>query len=211
MFNTAFYQSLDAAQKEEFQYAIIRARLVQEGFVDVDRHRNDWNWADFTMRKVGERDSIKVQQKGNMEVHEKYLGKGIWMCWIEKDSGDIYLVPHDELKQILSEIHPYFESASYKKQDWYNFPSMSKDQKLALEQFVYPSSESKLIEKINEFNKSYKEEVGKLDRRRGAEPNADLSLQESICDKMYAKLVGMMEALELMTGCEWHLDQRLVL
>ena len=76
------YENLNAKQKENFNYHKVAAALADYGY-DSMRLNNDWQGADFIAVKNDE--MLKVQLKGRFTVDKKYIGKDIYVAFIEND------------------------------------------------------------------------------------------------------------------------------
>ena len=92
------YNELNAKQKENFNYHKVASSLADYGY-DSMRLNNDWQGADFIAVK-GEQ-MLKVQLKGRFTVDKKYIGKDIFIAFLESDSVKIY--NHDAVIMDLSE------------------------------------------------------------------------------------------------------------
>jgi hypothetical protein len=87
------YSSLNARQKENFNFQKVSAVLADYGFVTM-RLSDDWEGADFIAHHVSGSQFLKVQLKGRLEVNTKYKDKDIWSCFRHKENW--YLYPHDD-------------------------------------------------------------------------------------------------------------------
>jgi len=76
----------------------VASSLADYGY-DSMRLNNDWQGADFIAVK-GEQ-MLKVQLKGRFTVDKKYIGKDIFIAFLESDSVKIY--NHDAVIMDLSE------------------------------------------------------------------------------------------------------------
>jgi hypothetical protein len=90
------YENLNAKQKENYNYHKVAAALADYGY-DSMRLNNDWQGADFITVKNDE--MLKVQLKGRFTVDKKYIGKDIYVAFIENDIIKIY--DHDEAVNML--------------------------------------------------------------------------------------------------------------
>ena len=90
------YEKLNAKQKENFNYHKVAAALADYGY-DSMRLNNDWQGADFIAVKNDE--MLKVQLKGRFTVDKKYIGKDIYVAFIENDIIKIY--EHDKVVKML--------------------------------------------------------------------------------------------------------------
>ena len=88
------YISLNAKAKEMYNFQKVSAVLADYGFTTMWLN-NDWQGADFIAVHIDGTTDMKVQLKGRLSFNRKYLGKNIYICFIE--NGDTYLYPHDEM------------------------------------------------------------------------------------------------------------------
>ena len=96
IFDKIDYDSLNSKQKENFNYHKVASALADYGY-DSMRLNNDWEGADFIAVKGDE--MIKVQLKGRFTVDKKYLGKDIFIAFIENNIVKIY--KHDDVVEML--------------------------------------------------------------------------------------------------------------
>ena len=96
--NKIDYNSLNSKQKENFNYHKVASALADYGY-DSMRLNNDWQGADFIA--VNGDNMIKVQLKGRFTLDKKYLGKDIYVAFIENEVVKIY--KHDNAILILPE------------------------------------------------------------------------------------------------------------
>ena len=87
------YNSLNAKQKESFNFQKIAAAFADYGFSCIQL-TDDWNGADFLANHVNGRTLLRVQLKGRLTFATKYLGKDLWICFPMGES--VYCYPHDE-------------------------------------------------------------------------------------------------------------------
>ena len=90
------YEKLNAKQQENFNYHKVASALADYGY-DSMRLNNDWQGADFIAVKGDS--MLKVQLKGRFTVDKKYLGKKIYIAFIEDNIVKIF--KHDEAVNML--------------------------------------------------------------------------------------------------------------
>ena len=90
------YSELNSRQKENYNFHKVASALADYGYNSM-RLNDDWQGADFIAVKNDE--MIKVQLKGRFTVDKKYLGKEIYIAFIE--DGNIKFYSHDEAVNIL--------------------------------------------------------------------------------------------------------------
>ena len=98
IFNKIDYNSLNSKQKENFNYHKVASALAEYGY-DSMRLNNDWQGADFIA--VNGDNMIKVQLKGRFTLDKKYIGKDIYIAFIEDKIVKIY--NHDYALSIVPE------------------------------------------------------------------------------------------------------------
>ena len=86
------YKSLNARQKETFNFQKVSGVLADFGFSTI-RLSDDWQGADFIANHISGQQFLKVQLKGRLTLDQKYQGKDIWVCFRHHDVW--YLYPHD--------------------------------------------------------------------------------------------------------------------
>lgn len=114
---------LNARQKETYNFHHVAARLSEYGYNCI-LLSDDWLGADFiAYHNEGER-FYRIQLKGRMTVDQKYLGKGIYIAFIEDDL--MFVFPHDEVvARILAAGH-MDSTASWSDKGKYTWPSVPK-------------------------------------------------------------------------------------
>ena len=94
------YSELNSKQKENFNFHKVSSALADYGFNSM-RLNDDWQGADFiAVHKDGDT-MLKVQLKGRFCIDKKYLGKEIWIAFIENNLVKIY--KHDEAVASLND------------------------------------------------------------------------------------------------------------
>jgi hypothetical protein len=91
------YKTLNARQKENYNFHKVASALAEYGYNSM-RLNDDWQGADFIAIKGEE--MIKVQLKGRFTIDKKYLGKEIYIAFIE--DGVIKIYDHDVVVNSLS-------------------------------------------------------------------------------------------------------------
>ena len=108
------YNQLNAREKENYNYHKVASALADYGF-DSMRLNNDWQGADFIAVKGDE--MIKVQLKSRFTLAKKYVGKQIYIAFIENNEVKIY--SHDDALDIATKN--ILQSSSWIKNNAYNF------------------------------------------------------------------------------------------
>ncbi len=112
------YRTLNARQKENFNFQKVSAILADYGFVTL-RLSDDWQGADFIALHISG-DVLRVQLKSRLTFHNKYLSRGLYIAFPEE--GAWYLYPHDELFEKILRATKIGSSRSIKERGGYSFP-----------------------------------------------------------------------------------------
>ena len=94
--NKVNYKDLNARQKENYNYHKVASALAEYGFNSM-RLSDDWQGADFI--SVNGDDMVKFQLKGRFTIDKKYIGKDIYIAFIEEEKIKIY--NHDKAVSII--------------------------------------------------------------------------------------------------------------
>ena len=126
------YEDLTAKQQEIFNFQQAAAKLAEFGFncIKLD---DDWQGADFLAYHKDGDHTLKVQLKGRALIDKKYLGKDLYMCFPVDE--DWFLIPHDELVEIVGTVTNALNTSSWLEQGQYHFPRLSRELSASLGQF----------------------------------------------------------------------------
>tara|TARA_R110002072_G_scaffold203959_1_gene362005 strand:+ start:515 stop:907 length:393 start_codon:yes stop_codon:yes gene_type:complete len=97
-FTKIIYSQLNSKQKENYNFHKVASALADYGYNSL-RLNDDWQGADFIA--INGDDMIKIQLKGRFTVDKKYIGKEIFIAFIENNI--IKLFNHDEAVSILTD------------------------------------------------------------------------------------------------------------
>ena len=122
IFEKVLYETLNARQKELFNYHKVAATLVDYGFNCI-KLTDDWQGADFLAYHVNGERTLKIQLKSRLTIQGKYDGKDIWMVFPHK--GFWYLIEHDRLVKKIGEYTDWLESISWKDRRGYSSVSIN--------------------------------------------------------------------------------------
>ena len=126
------YDSLNAKQKEIYNFQKIAALLADYGFNCI-KLADDWNGADFVaVHKDGDT-VLKAQLKARCLIAKRYMGKDLWMAFPIENHW--YIVPHDELLDVIRETTGALETRSWVEGGEYNWPRPSKPMREMFEDF----------------------------------------------------------------------------
>ena len=98
IFNKVDYIKLNSKQKENYNFHKVASALADYGYNSL-RLNDDWQGADFIA--INGEDMIKVQLKGRFTIDKKYIGKEIYIAFIENNVIKLYI--HDEAVNMLSD------------------------------------------------------------------------------------------------------------
>ncbi len=124
------YSDLNSKAKEMYNFHKVSAKLADYGYTCMWLN-NDWQGADFIAVHIDGITDLKVQLKGRLSFAKKYIGKEIYICFIDKGT-DIYLYPHDEILNII--VKKASDKTWIDKGIWSN-PSLTKVNKQLLESY----------------------------------------------------------------------------
>ena len=83
-FKRTSYSNLNSRQKENHNFHKVAAALAEYGFNSL-RLTDDWRGADFIAVHNDGEEMLKIQLKGRFTIDKKYIGKNIYIAFIEKN------------------------------------------------------------------------------------------------------------------------------
>lgn len=104
------YETLNARQKEQYNFQKIAAVLADYGFNCI-KLADDWQGADFLAYRIDRSTTLKIQLKSRITIQRKYLGKEIWLAFPHKSVW--YLIEHDQLKVNIGEHTNWLQSDAW--------------------------------------------------------------------------------------------------
>lgn len=116
------YKTLNARQKENYNYQKLSAVLADYGFVTM-RLSADWKGADLIAQHIDGDTILKIQLKGRFTFCKKYVGKGLHIAFPYK--GDWFLYPHDELLERVNATNGIKSTSSWAESGDYSFASLT--------------------------------------------------------------------------------------
>jgi hypothetical protein len=108
------YNKLNSKQKENYNFHKVASALADYGYNSL-RLNDDWQGADFIA--INGDNMIKIQLKGRFTIDKKYIGKEIYIAFIENNIIKLYI--HDEAVNMLSEN--IIKSKSWREKDGYSW------------------------------------------------------------------------------------------
>lgn len=123
MFDKVAYDTLNARQKENFNFQKVAGRLADYGFNCI-RLNDDWHGADFLAVHVDGARLLRVQLKGRFGLNAKYQGKGLHIAFPFEDVAFVY--PHDEILQTVLDRGALAETRSWGEEGHYTWPHLPK-------------------------------------------------------------------------------------
>lgn len=126
------YSELNSRQKENYNFQKVAGELADYGY-NCLRLNDDWQGADFLAVHVNGDDVLKVQLKGRFTIDQKYVGKDIFIAFLDDD--DCYLYPHDEVLTHVLSLDKINNSKSWKQSQAYSWPYLSKWAKQLLTEY----------------------------------------------------------------------------
>ncbi|WP_136686175.1 hypothetical protein [Falsirhodobacter xinxiangensis] len=115
------YSELNARQRENHNFHKVAACLSDYGYHSI-RLSDDFQGADFIALHIGGDDILRVQLKGRLTIDGKYEGKNLHVAFIEGDA--VYVYPHDEAVAWVLANTKVVESASWRDNRGYSWPSV---------------------------------------------------------------------------------------
>lgn len=119
MFQKIKYETLNARQKECYNFQKVSAILAEYGFQTI-KLSDDWQGADFIAQNFNGEQFLKIQLKGRLTFDKKYVGKQIHIAFKEK--GQWYIYPHDEALDEIVSVLDFTRSRSWQEKGQYHFP-----------------------------------------------------------------------------------------
>ena len=116
IFKKVGYNKLNSKQKENYNYHKVASKLVEYGYNSI-KLNDDWEGADFICVSSVGQEMIKVQLKARFTIDKKYLGKDLYIIFIEKSEIRIY--KHDEAVKIA--LDNILNSKSWKEKGSYHW------------------------------------------------------------------------------------------
>ncbi len=108
--------------KENYNFAKVASRLADYGYSCI-RLSDDWKGADFIACHVNG-DYLKVQLKSVLCMYERYRGKDLYIAFIHRKTGNLYVYPHDAFVGYLESVgHRSIQTVSWNEHGGYSWPN----------------------------------------------------------------------------------------
>jgi hypothetical protein len=131
-FQPVQYTDLNSRQQETYNFQKIAGVLADYGFSSI-RLSDDWNGADFIAQHIDGQTFLKVQLKGRLSFHKKYINKGLWLCFMH--GSEVILYPHDLTLAKFAKDGRIVDTESWKGKGQYHFPSLGTDVLALIEEY----------------------------------------------------------------------------
>ena len=92
------YAELNSKQKENYNFHKVASALADYGYNSM-RLNDDWQGADFIA--VKDDDMLKIQLKGRFTIDKKYIGKDLFISFLEE--GKVKIYNHDDALKLIPE------------------------------------------------------------------------------------------------------------
>ena len=116
------YTSLNARQKENYNFHKLAALLADYGFSSIWLS-DDWQGADLLAVHIDGATTLRIQLKGRCAFHKKYLKKGIYIAFPVSDRWCVF--PHDEVLNEVIALGMMVHSDSWSIRGSYSFSRIS--------------------------------------------------------------------------------------
>ncbi|WP_394693078.1 hypothetical protein [Hyphobacterium sp.] len=132
MFQRIEYKDLNSRQKENYNFQKVAGELADFGY-NCLRLNDDWQGADFIACHIDGNRFLKIQLKGRMTIDSKYLGKDIYIAFLD---GDVcYVYPHDTVLNAVLSLNKINSSRAWTGTKAYSWPRLSKWSRAMLEEY----------------------------------------------------------------------------
>ena len=122
MFQRIDPDKLNGRQKEIYNFQKSAGLLADYGFTCI-KLADDWHGADFLAYHFDGKTTLRVQLKSRLTINRKYSGQDLWMNF--PAGGSWYLVPHDELVDLVGQTTNWLNTTSWQKHGGYSSASPS--------------------------------------------------------------------------------------
>jgi hypothetical protein len=127
------YHELNATQKEIYNFQKVAALLAEHGF-NCMKLADDWQGADFLAYHKDGVETLRVQLKAALEIHQKYVDRGLHIAFPIKETW--YIIEHDALVDLCRQHTRALSTKEGLERHWYYMPSPNADLRAALAPFA---------------------------------------------------------------------------
>ena len=85
------YENLSGKEKESYNTAKLRSLMSEWGYLEAFAVNGDKHGADLLFYRASDGNILKVQLKGRATLNKAYVGKGIFIAFQHKKTGDWYV------------------------------------------------------------------------------------------------------------------------
>lgn len=132
MFQRVDYKSLNARQKENFNFQKVSGILADYGY-NCLRLSDDWQGADFIACHINGDLFLKIQLKGRLTLQRKYIDKNVYIAFFDQDN--CYIYPHDLVLNATLANDRIMSSESWKEHGGYSWPTIPRWAMSILEEY----------------------------------------------------------------------------
>ena len=142
---------LNGRQKEIYNFQKSAALLADYGFNCI-KLTDDWQGADFLAHHFDGKTTLKVQLKARLTIDRKYSGKELWMNF--PSGGTWYLVPHDDLVDLIGQTTNWLNTTSWREHSGYSSANPSPSLLEKLRPFVLNPTREPTGDPATTFNET---------------------------------------------------------
>jgi hypothetical protein len=108
------YGKLNSKQKENYNFAKVASALADYGYNSI-KLNDDYKGADFIALHINGKDSLMIQLKGRWTIDKKYLGKNLYIAYINHAKDEVWIYNHDDVVKKCKKFVDYTKSDSWIK------------------------------------------------------------------------------------------------
>ena len=132
MFKRIEYKDLKARQQENYNFQKVAGHLADYGYNCI-RLSDDWQGADFIAYHINGDVFLKVQLKSRLSFDKKYVGKDIWIAFL--DGNDCFVYPHDKVLDLILAAGKIAQTVSWENGGKYNWNPLPKWGRIILDEY----------------------------------------------------------------------------
>jgi hypothetical protein len=123
---------LSVSEIRKYNYNKVTAALADYGFATELAPEGQVLW-DFVATQLSSGKQIKVLIRPQMTLEKKFLGKDIYICFLE--GSNWYIYPHDQHYEHVRITSNLMDTTSWKKEGTFTVSKLSAQNKLAIARF----------------------------------------------------------------------------